>query len=318
MSSLFAVGTRPDASMLGLTEKAAALGRERRLPVIAVCFWPELNGWDAAALAGCGAERIIHVALEPGDVNSEPTAVELLEELTQRFEPEGMLFLNSVFMGAVAPALAAGLGCGMTADCTGLCWSPEGTLLQTRPTFGGQKLATIENTCGIALATVRKGAFPASGRCGIAVSATVERIDPANKRVWRLQKVLDRFGAGELADARLILAGGLGLGSKENFKKLELLAKAVGASVGASRAAVAAGFASYQHQVGQTGVSVQPELYCAFGISGAVQHLSGITGAKRIYAVNRDPNAPIHAYADYSLVADCGEVLDALCRRFCK
>ena len=102
--------------------------------------------------------------------------------------------------------------------------------------------------------------------------------------------------------------------SRENFQRLYTLAERTGAAVGASRAAVAAGFAGYERQVGQTGVSVHPELYVAFGISGAVQHLSGITGAKKIVAVNTDPHAPIHDYSDLSITADCSEVLERLIR----
>lgn len=102
------------------------------------------------------------------------------------------------------------------------------------------------------------------------------------------------------------------MGSRENFKKLHTLADMLGAAVGASRAAVAAGYAGYAHQVGQTGVSVRPDIYIAFGISGAVQHLSGISGAKKIYAVNHDPKAPIHEYSDFSVIADCTLVLDKL------
>ena len=116
----------------------------------------------------------------------------------------------------------------------------------------------------------------------------------------------------ELTGAKIVLSGGIGLGSRENFEKLFTLARLTGAAVGASRAAVAAGYASYMHQVGQTGVSVNPELYIAFGISGAVQHLSGIMGANRIVAVNTDPKAPIHSYCDCSVIADCVEVLDSL------
>lgn len=119
------------------------------------------------------------------------------------------------------------------------------------------------------------------------------------------------FGT-DLTGANIIVSGGLGMGSRENFKKLHTLADMLGAAVGASRAAVAAGYAGYAHQVGQTGVSVRPDIYIAFGISGAVQHLSGISGAKKIYAVNHDPKAPIHEYADFSVIADCTSVLDKL------
>jgi electron transfer flavoprotein alpha subunit len=102
------------------------------------------------------------------------------------------------------------------------------------------------------------------------------------------------------------------MGSRKNYERLYELAELMGAAVAASRAAVAAGFAGYDRQVGQTGVSVRPELYITFGISGAVQHLSGITGAKKIIAVNSDPRAPIHQYSDLSVIADCNQTIDRL------
>jgi len=312
MSGILIAGTRYEPALLGLVEKGRTLADERGMPVTAVCFCPSLTDGEAGLLKAGGADRIIHIAMDPEDLNMEQTAIEILAEHIRQTSPAAVLFLNCVFLGVVAPGTAATLRCGLTADCTGLEWSEAGDLLQTRPTFGGKKLATIKSSGSPAMASVRKGVF-APTVSSAAAPCDIERVEAAPQNpMWMRQKVLEVIGTEDLSDAKLILAGGLGIGSRENFEKLKKIAGAVGASVGASRAAVAAGYAPYQYQIGQTGVTVQPELYCAFGISGAVQHLSGIMGAKRIYAVNRDPNAPIHAYSDYSLVADCESVLDSL------
>lgn len=217
------------------------------------------------------------------------------DELVARYiqaQPEAIVFERSPFFADVAPAFAAIIGKGITADCTELEWSEEHGLLQIRPTYGGRKIAVNCSVSKPYIATVRQGVF---GKRGLDVG------DSALET---------------LETARLVFSGGLGLRTKENFGKLALLAEACGAKLGASRAAVAAGFADYNHQVGQTGVSIRPEIYVAFGISGAVQHLSGILGSEKIFAVNTDSKAPIMDYADYALIADAGEVLDALLKKF--
>ena len=226
-----------------------------------------------------------------------------------------MLFEYSVFTSSIAPAIAAALRRGITADCTELAWDDAYGLLQIRPTFGGRETAVNISKSAPYIATVRKGVFGCKKTAVRTSAKTFVRLtlDDAGEEPFELLKVLESTGStSELTGAKIVLSGGIGLGSRENFEKLFTLARLTGAAVGASRAAVAAGYASYMHQVGQTGVSVNPELYIAFGISGAVQHLSGIMGANRIVAVNTDPKAPIHSYCDCSVIADCVEVLDSL------
>ena len=314
MSCILVVGTHYEPALLGLVQKAAVLAQKQALSVTVLCCCPMLTAVEAGKLKVGGADQILHAALDPEDLNQEKVAVELLTRQISCVYTQVVLFLSSVFLNTVAPGVAAKLQCGLTADCTQLEWSDDGVFLQTRPTFGGRKLATIASSVTPAMATVRKGVF-APQTVEASYDMHVQPLEIPNAvSQWIQTAVLEVLGSQELVDAKLILAGGLGIGSKGNFMKLQKIAKAVGASVGASRAAVAAGFAPYSCQIGQTGVSVQPELYCTFGISGAVQHLSGITGAKRIYSVNQDPNAPIHSYSDYSLIADCEEVLDSLCK----
>ena len=234
---------------------------------------------------------VCRVLLFTGSTPEEARAVcAELVRLCRASLPEVILFENSSFLADVAPAFAVCIGRGLTADCTDLRWDEQYGLLQIRPSFGGRRIAVNRSLSAPYLASVRRGVFGSAGA-----------------------------GEGEgpvtLDTAPLVFSGGLGLGSRAAFRRLALLADRCGAMLGASRGAVAAGYADYRFQVGQTGVSVQPKLYVAFGISGAVQHLSGILRAGQIIAVNTDPGAPIMDYADYAVIADANQVIEGLLKR---
>ncbi|WP_434130791.1 electron transfer flavoprotein subunit alpha/FixB family protein [Methylocaldum sp. GT1BB] len=182
-----------------------------------------------------------------------------------------------------------------------------------RPIYAGNALETIETPPGIVVATVRTASFKAVAETG---SAPVEKISldfdcPTHTRFLRVEGS-SGGGRPDLQSARVVVSGGRGLASKENFDLIYALADRLGAAVGASRAAVDAGFVPNDLQVGQTGKIIAPELYLAFGISGAIQHLAGIKDAGTIVAVNKDPDAPIFEVADIGLVGDLFEVLPAL------
>ena len=215
----------------------------------------------------------------------------------------------TVRLRGILPLVAAKLNAGLTADCTSLMMDGE-KLIQTRPAFGNSLMADIQTESTVQLATVRPGTFrPAPNP--VAVPEVIPECPPEGDQVKMLQ--LQPFSQGApLSQARLIVAGGLGIGSREGFEKLERLAAKLGGTVAASRSAVDAGFAPYRCQVGITGVTVCPEVYIALGISGAVQHLSGMSGAQTVIAVNSDPKAPIFDYADYSIVGDWDTVIDKL------
>jgi electron transfer flavoprotein alpha subunit len=229
----------------------------------------------------------------------------------------------------LAPRVASSVRAGLTADCTDLQIGDytskkdkrvyKDLLYQIRPAFGGNLIATIVNpTMHPQMATVREGVMrrhaPDMTRQG-----TIEKIEPTFDERELVLKVLSRETREtrvNLKGAPVVVAGGAGVGSKENFELIEELAHILGGEVGASRAAVDAGYVSREHQVGQTGTTVRPRLYIAAGISGAVQHRAGMSESSKIIAINTDPNAPIFQIAHYKIVGDLAEVIPLIIRAF--
>ncbi len=199
----------------------------------------------------------------------------------------------------VAPRVAARLDVGQISDIT----SVESADTFQRPIYAGNAIATVQSADAVKVITVRTTGFDAAATGGAASVESVEAVSaaPTSKFVGREVAKSDR---PELAGARVVVSGGRGMGSAENFKILDPLADKLGAALGASRAAVDAGYAPNDWQVGQTGKIVAPQLYVAIGISGAIQHLAGMKDSKVIVAVNKDAEAPIFGVADYGLVAD--------------
>jgi electron transfer flavoprotein alpha subunit len=229
----------------------------------------------------------------------------------------------------LAPRVASSVRAGLTADCTDLQIGDytskkdkqayKDLLYQIRPAFGGNLIATIVNpTMHPQMATVREGVMrrrePDMTRQG-----TIEKIEPTFDERDLVLKVLSRETREtrvNLKGAPVVVAGGAGVGSKENFDLIEDLAHILGGEVGASRAAVDAGYVSREHQVGQTGTTVRPRLYIAAGISGAIQHRAGMNESSKIIAINTDPNAPIFQIAHYKIVGDLAEVIPMIIRAF--
>jgi electron transfer flavoprotein alpha subunit len=245
-----------------------------------------------------------------------------LVALVRQYKPEIFLLGASSRGRDLAGSVATELYTGLTADCTGLEIDPETHLLkQTRPAFGGNIMATI--ICPNyrpQMSTVRHRVFemPTAdpGRKGQIVS-----IRPSVSEELIATRVVDfvmEQGQVNLADAKIIVSGGRGVGGPEGFEPIRQLAEVLGGAVGSSRAAVDAGWIPYAHQVGQTGRTVRPDLYIACGISGAVQHLAGMSTAKIIVAINKDAEAPIFSVANYGIVGDLFQVIPALTEQFKK
>ena len=249
---------------------------------------------------------------------------EILSRLIKEQEPQIVLFGASSVGRDLAPRIASYLRCGLTADCTSLeIGSHEDAkakktyddiLLQMRPAFGGNIIATI--VCPETrpqMATVREGVMKKEifdpNHKGTIIPVTVgDEINKADKAVEILRREIEEQKI-DIKGAQVIVAGGYGMGSKENFGLLHDFAHLIGGSVGATRAAVDAGFAEGERQIGQTGVTVRPKLYIACGISGAVQHRAGMEQSAKIISINTDPDAPINAIADYTIIGDVMTVI---------
>ncbi len=242
--------------------------------------------------------------------------------LIEQYKPQICLYGATPMGRDLAPTVASQMKCGLTADCTdlqiGTHTDPrtktdyENLLLQIRPAFGGNIIATIVNPeRWPQMATVREGVMampePDASRSGEVVEVSVEL--SGGDLPLEIVESHRREKKVNLKAARVIVAGGAGIGSKDGFKLVWDLAHALGAAVGGSRAAVDLGFVDHDHQIGQTGTTVRPALYVAVGISGAIQHRAGMEESAKILAINNDPDAPIFQVANYGIVGDYTEVL---------
>lgn len=263
-------------------------------------------------LISYGADRAVVIPCEKKAENLEENYADAICELVNAEKPEILLFGATMFGRSLAPRVAAGLRTGLTADCTVLAIDEEtGLLQQTRPAFGGNLMATI--VCPRhrpQMATVRPGIMkaltPDTSRKGEVVTAATGARAISG---LELLEVVKAEKTESIKDAKIIIDCGRGVGSKKNLKLVKELCEKLGAAYGCSRPLVDTGLCEYPHQVGQTGCTVAPDLLICLGVSGAIQHLAGITNAKKIIAVNNDPDAPIFAAAHYKVVADCMDVV---------
>jgi len=267
-----------------------------------------------------GADKVYVVESPVLETYRTAPYVKAIAAAAREHNPSALLIPGTVQGRDLSAALAAELQTGLAPDCVELgVDAGTGLLRFVRPIFGGNLLATVE--CPEArpqMATVRPKAFPVpepdDSRQAeeIAVDAQVSEDEIQTK----VTGFLEEKGTVNLADADVIVSGGRGMGAPENFDKLRELADVLGGAVGASRAAVDAGWIEYPHQVGQTGKTVKPKIYFAFGISGAIQHLAGMRTSDVIVAVNKDPNAPIFKVANYGIVGDALEIIPIMTRKF--
>jgi len=303
------------------------MGQGRRLA-------DELGTTLTACVLGEKMDRVAHEAIAYGAdrvfVADDPTLrvyrtepyARILVELVRQYKPEIFLLGASSRGRDLAGAVATLLYTGLTADCTGLEIDPETRLLlQTRPAYGGNIMATILTpNHRPQMATVRHRVFevpePDFERQGQIVSVPV--VLSEDEIASKVVDFIVEEGEVNIADAKIIVAGGRGVGGPEGFEPLRELAQVLGGAVGASRAAVDAGWIPYAHQVGQTGRTVRPDLYIACGISGAIQHRAGMSTSRVIVAINKDPDAPIFDIATYGVVGDLFQIVPALTEQFRK
>lgn len=313
---------------LELLGKATELAGKLGSKVGALILGDKINGL-ADTVAEYGADKIYAVnAAELEKFTTLPYAKAACQVI-EKYKPEIML-VGATHLGRdLAPRIASALKTGLTADCTDLQIGDysfrqdtyENILYQIRPAFGGNIIATIVNPeHRPQMATVRDGVIPVpepqAGRKAKVIEETVA-FEPADLVVEILDQAIEEKSI-DLKKSHIIVSGGYGVGSAENFALVKKLADTLGAQVGASRAAVDAGFIEKAHQVGQTGTTVRPKLYIAVGISGAVQHTAGMQDSSKIIAINSDPDAPIFKIAHYGIVGDLNEVVPKLIDLFSK
>ena len=285
-----------------------------------------LPGSDVGALA----KRLIAQGVDTVYVTDDPRLAHYqtgayaraVTTVIEKHRPQIVMYGATALGRDLAPRVASTLRAGMTADCTDLDISDvedpktktlhKNLLLQIRPAFGGNIIATIVNyDQWPQMATVREGVMamrePDFSRQGKIVSEPIE-LDAATLAVKLIERHIEPRKVN-LKGARVIVAGGGGIGSKDNFKLIHDLAGAIGGAVGASRAAVDSGYVGKEHQIGQTGTTVRPALYIAVGISGAVQHRAGMEESAKIIAINKDADAPIFGVAHYGIVGDYRQII---------
>ncbi|HIJ79632.1 MAG: electron transfer flavoprotein subunit alpha [Desulfobulbaceae bacterium] len=303
--------------LLGVGRK---LADQRQAPLSAVLIGSKLDG-QGEELVAYGADKV-YVVDDPALASfTDDSYGNVLTDLAQEHKPEIILAGATAIGRSFIPRVATSLAAGLTADCTNLeIREEDGALLQTRPAFGGNIMATI--VCPHTrpqMATVRplvmKPLVRDDARRGEIVLVTPE---PSRlvSRVKVLESVIEDLDQVNLTEADIVVAGGRGLENEKGFAMIKELADVLGGAVAASRAAVDSGWVPYPHQVGQTGKTVAPKIYIACGISGAIQHLVGMQSADTIIAINRDADAPIFDVATYGIVGDVFEVVPKLIEKF--
>jgi len=275
----------------------------------------------AAQAAAYGADTVL--LLDDAKLAEYTTGAytSVLNAVIRQYEPQAVLIGNTASGKDLAPRLAQRLGVGLASDCTGIEVDPEKFLTFKRPIYAGKAFAFVTAVNRPILATLRPNTFPIvapDASRTAEVSAGKVNIDPSDLRAIIKEVAIAASQRPELTEANIIVSGGRGMKGPENYVILEELADAIGAAVGASRAAVDSGWKEQKFQVGQTGKTVSPTLYIACGISGAIQHLAGMGSSKFIVAINKDPEANIFNVADYGIVGDLFEVVPLLTQEFKK
>jgi electron transfer flavoprotein alpha subunit len=296
---------------LELLSKARELAGTLNQDVAAVLIGHQVSKLSDT-LIQYGADQV-YLAEDPALQDYRTNAyTQVIEELVGKYKPN-ILLMGATHIGRdLAPRVSHRVGVGLTADCTELSIDPEEKiLLQTRPAFGGNVMATIANRYSRPqMATVRPGVMEAALKAGKGkIIPHKSGLDEKTIGTKLLEIIKEEKKKVNLSEAKVIVAGGRGVGNAEGFRILEELAGFLGGEVAGTRVAVEEGWMPSDRQIGQTGQSVRPELYIACGISGAIQHRAGMMNSRYIIAVNKDPRAPIFQVADWGLVGDVNEVI---------
>ncbi len=302
---------------LELASKAAELAAKSGGQAEAVLIG---NGIDALAneLAPYGIKKVTILQSPKLDKYNTIGYVNVLAGLVKELNPDILLATASPAGKDFFPRLAARLDTGLAADAVDLKIDGDGKLLATHPIYSGKALVDIKiPNSKPQMALIRPNSFGVGApQAGATAEVLKKDVDPGDMKAEMKELVKAASDKADLTEAEIIVSGGRAMKEAANFKILQELADVIGATVGASRAAVDSGYAPHDMQVGQTGKVVNPKLYLAFGISGAIQHLAGMRTSKVIVAVNKDPEAPIFQKADYGIVGDLFEIVPLLTSEF--
>ncbi|SDH69311.1 electron transfer flavoprotein alpha subunit apoprotein [Aneurinibacillus thermoaerophilus] len=283
--------------------------------IVAAAFGSDAVNY-VGELSKYGANKVYVVSNKELDTYTTDAYFQALRQVIDAVQPEVILMPHTAIGKDLAPRIAARLGLGLVSDVIDI-QVEDGEVIFTRPIYAGKAFEKKKVVSGILFATVRPNNIPAEETGGTAevVDFNVEIKD---LRTIVKEVVRKTVGGVDLAEAKVVVSGGRGVKSSEGFKPLQELAEVLGGAVGASRGACDAGYCDYSLQIGQTGKVVTPDLYIAAGISGAIQHLAGMSNSKVIVAINKDPEAPIFQVADYGIVGDLFEVVPLLTEEFKK
>ena len=311
---------KPKAVGFELLSPGRDIADKRGCSLVAVVIGNGVEETAKQAIA-YGADQVLLLDAPEYNIYNTDVFGEAMVGLIEKYQPEGILIGATNNGRDLGPCVSCRIKTGLTADCTAIDLDGEsGNIAWTRPAFGGNLMATIlcPNTRP-QMGTVRPGVFKKPVADGSRTGEIIrEQMKIPENRVELIKRVREVAESVNLDEAEIIVSGGNGVGSAENFSYIKALADTLGGAVGASRAAVDNGWISHAHQVGQTGKTVAPKLYIACGISGAIQHIAGMSGSDTIIAVNKDPDAPIFSVADYGIVGDLFEVLPVLTAEFKK
>jgi electron transfer flavoprotein alpha subunit len=299
-------------SSLETMSEAQRLAAELKTEAAAVLFGTGMEELGAE-LSSYGASKIHLFDNASLDRYSTQDYAAVLADLVKKLGPAAVFFSATAMGKDLAPRLAARLGVGLAADCTQVALK-DGQLEFTRPIFAGKALLTFRLTSSPQVASLRPNVFPLAqaASAGEIVRESVE-IPTAQARAEVTEVLQESGGEIDVSEADVVISGGRGMKAPEHFELLrEISALIPRSAVGASRSAVDSNWIGHQHQVGQTGKTISPNLYMAFGISGAIQHLAGMSSSKVIVAVNKDPDAPIFKVADFGVVGDLFQVIPPL------
>ncbi|MCE5254559.1 MAG: electron transfer flavoprotein subunit alpha/FixB family protein [Actinomycetia bacterium] len=311
-NGILVVAEPKDGKLANVTLESITQARALAVwPVSVVVVAAETAPFVAAA-GRYGADRVYVVETPEAAVFRPGPFIDAVAAAAKAAEPALILCAGSPDGRDVAAGCAARLGAGLLVDITGL-EAKDGGFVVTHPCFGGSVIVEKQATTTPAVATVRPNVFAREEAPKDAeVVALPADFTPAGLLAKVLDVVCENLGIVSLEEASIIVSGGRGIGSAENFKLVQELAAALGAAVGASRAIVDEGWVPHQYQVGQTGKTVSPQLYIACGISGAIQHAAGMQTSKCIVAINKDPEAAIFNFADFGVVGDLLVIVPAL------